>query len=52
MPILASRLDPATPDFAANAVRMRERLAESDPLHQYIITVRGHGFRFENAPGA
>ena len=32
--------------------RLRERLAESDPLHQYIITVRGHGFRFENAPGA
>jgi pSer/pThr/pTyr-binding forkhead associated (FHA) protein len=28
--------------------RLRERLAEFDPLHQYIITMRGHGFRFEN----
>jgi len=28
--------------------RLRERLAEVDPEHQYIITVRGHGFRFEN----
>ena len=28
--------------------RLRERLAELDPEHQYIITVRGHGFRFEN----
>ena len=30
--------------------RLRERLAEIDPTHQYIVTVRGHGFRFENAP--
>ena len=30
--------------------RLRERLAEIDPTHAYIITVRGHGFRFENAP--
>jgi DNA-binding response OmpR family regulator len=30
--------------------RLRERLAEVDPGHQYVITVRGHGFRFENAP--
>ncbi len=30
--------------------RLRERLAEVDPDHQYIVTVRGHGFRFEN-PG-
>lgn len=29
--------------------RLRERLAEIDPTHQYIVTVRGHGFRFENA---
>jgi len=28
--------------------RLRERLAEIDPDHQYIITIRGHGFRFEN----
>jgi DNA-binding winged helix-turn-helix (wHTH) protein len=30
--------------------RLRERLVEIDPTHQYIVTVRGHGFRFENAP--
>lgn len=28
--------------------RLRERLAELEPDHQYIVTVRGHGFRFEN----
>lgn len=30
--------------------RLRDRLAEIDPDHQYIVTVRGHGFRFEQ-PG-
>ncbi len=29
--------------------RLRERLAGLDPDHNYIVTVRGHGFRFENA---
>lgn len=28
--------------------RLRDRLAEVDPHHQYIITVRGHGFRLDN----
>ena len=28
--------------------RLRERLAEVDAEHQYIVTMRGHGFRFEN----
>jgi hypothetical protein len=28
--------------------RLRDRLAEVDPNWQYIITIRGHGFRFEN----
>lgn len=28
--------------------RLRDRLAEYDPDVQYIITVRGHGFRLEN----
>lgn len=28
--------------------RLRERIAEADPHHQYVVTVRGHGFRFEN----
>lgn len=32
--------------------RLRERLAEVDPEHQYIVTMRGHGFRFENRGGA
>jgi len=30
--------------------RLRERLAELDDEHQYVVTVRGHGFRFEQAP--
>ena len=28
--------------------RLRDRLAELDPEHQYIVTVRGHGFRLDN----
>ena len=46
------------PDAAENGVseqsidalvrRLRERLAEADPGHQYLVTMRGHGFRFEN----
>jgi hypothetical protein len=32
----------------ALARRLRERLAEADPEHQYLVTMRGHGFRFEN----
>ena len=28
--------------------RLRERLTELDPEHPYIVTMRGHGFRFEN----
>lgn len=28
--------------------RLRDRLSEHDPDNQYIITVRGHGFRLEN----
>lgn len=30
--------------------RLRDRLAEIDPERQYIITVRGHGFRLDNPP--
>ena len=30
--------------------RLRERLAELDSIHQYIVTVRGHGVRLENVP--
>jgi hypothetical protein len=33
----------------ALARRLRERLAEFDPETQYVVTVRGHGFRLENA---
>ncbi len=28
--------------------RLRERLAEVDPGHAYLVTVRGHGFRLDN----
>lgn len=28
--------------------RLRDRLAEVDPHHQYVVTVRGHGFRLDN----
>jgi hypothetical protein len=28
--------------------RLRDRLVELDPDHQYVITVRGHGFRFQD----
>lgn len=27
--------------------RLRDRLAELDPTHQFVVTVRGHGFRLE-----
>lgn len=30
--------------------RLRDRLAELDPEWQYIVTVRGHGFRLDNPP--
>ena len=32
--------------------RVRDRLAEIDPGFQYIVTVRGHGFRLDNRPMA
>ncbi len=37
-------------DQAVDALvrRLRERLAELNPNKQYVITVRGHGFRLEN----
>jgi DNA-binding response OmpR family regulator len=28
--------------------RLRDRIAVIDPDHEYIVTVRGHGFRLEN----
>ena len=30
--------------------RLRDRLSELDPDHQYVATVRGHGFRLDNPP--
>jgi DNA-binding winged helix-turn-helix (wHTH) protein len=30
--------------------RVRDRLAEIDPEFQYIVTIRGHGFRLDNRP--
>lgn len=35
----------------ALARRLRERLGEADANTQYVVTVRGHGFRLENAFG-
>ena len=32
--------------------RLRDRLAELDPGHVYITTVRGHGFRLDNPPNS
>jgi pSer/pThr/pTyr-binding forkhead associated (FHA) protein len=31
--------------------RLRDRLAEMDPSHTYIVTVRGHGIRLDNPKG-
>jgi DNA-binding response OmpR family regulator len=31
--------------------RLRERLTELDPDYNYVVTVRGHGFRYEAKPG-
>jgi len=28
--------------------RLRDRLGEADPGHEYVVTVRGHGLRLEN----
>lgn len=33
----------------ALARRLRERLSEADAKTQYVVTIRGHGFRLENA---
>ncbi len=30
--------------------RLRDRLAEVDPTHRYIVSVRGHGLRLDNPP--
>jgi hypothetical protein len=39
-------------DQAVDALiyRLRERLAELDPDHTYVVTVRGHGFRYQPRP--
>ena len=34
--------------FDALVRRLRDRITERDPDHEYIVTVRGHGLRFEN----
>lgn len=31
--------------------RLRQRLAEIDPEHEFVVTVRGYGFRLDNSPG-
>jgi DNA-binding winged helix-turn-helix (wHTH) protein len=30
--------------------RLRERIASIDPVHAYIVTIRGHGIRLDNPP--
>jgi DNA-binding response OmpR family regulator len=30
--------------------RLRDRLAELDPEREYVMTVRGHGFRLADEP--
>jgi len=30
--------------------RLRDRLAEINPTHQFLVTVRGHGLRLDNPP--
>jgi hypothetical protein len=30
--------------------RLRQRLAEIDPTHEYLVTIRGHGLRLDNPP--
>jgi pSer/pThr/pTyr-binding forkhead associated (FHA) protein len=30
--------------------RLRDRIAELDSVHQYIVTVRGHGVKLDNPP--
>jgi DNA-binding response OmpR family regulator len=30
--------------------RLRDRIANVDPDHEYIVTVRGHGLRLDNPP--
>lgn len=36
--------------FDALVRRLRERINQIDPGYEYIVTVRGHGLRFENQP--
>jgi DNA-binding response OmpR family regulator len=36
--------------FDALVRRLRERLNQLDPDYDYIVTVRGHGLRFQNEP--
>jgi hypothetical protein len=33
----------------ALARRLRDRIAETDPDHEYVVTVRGHGYRLQYA---
>ena len=51
-------IDYVWPDAASDGVseqaidalvrRLRDRLTEADQDHQYVVTVRGHGFRLDN----
>jgi hypothetical protein len=45
-------LEGGVSDQAIDALvrRLRERVGEADSDHQYIVTVRGHGFRLDRVP--
>jgi DNA-binding response OmpR family regulator len=34
--------------FDALVRRLRDRIAQIDPEHEYIVTIRGHGMRLDN----
>lgn len=50
--VWAEAAEEGVSDQAIDALvrRLRERVSEVDPHHQYIVTVRGHGFRLERIP--
>jgi hypothetical protein len=50
--VWAGAVEEGVSDQAIDALvrRLRDRISEVDPDHQYIVTVRGHGFRLDRIP--
>jgi len=50
--VWAEAAEEGVSDQAIDALvrRLRERIGEVHPDHQYIVTVRGHGFRLDRIP--